>query len=254
MNDKIYYAAIVVIGNEILSGKTQDLNVNFLAKELNSIGIRLREVSIVPDVEEMIIETVRNFSKKYDYVFTTGGIGPTHDDITASCIAKVFGRELVRDARALECLKRQYAPDQLNEARLKMGDLPAGATLIDNPVSLAPGFKVENVFVLAGVPKIAQSMFWTLKNQLKGGVPLENIYIHTYLTEGNFAEELAQIQNQFIEVEIGSYPFVYHGKLGTTLALRSVDKNLLIKCEQEIKQMLQLKGGEIVNIDMREAL
>ena len=158
---KTITAALIIIGNEILSGRTQDANLAFLGEQLNELGVRLREVRVIPDVEDTIIETVNTLRQAFDYVFTTGGIGPTHDDITADAIAKAFGVELVRDPGAVAALRTHYtSDDDLNEQRLKMCDIPQGAELIHNPISLAPGFQMENVFVMAGVPKIMQVIWF----------------------------------------------------------------------------------------------
>ena len=236
-------ASVLIIGNEILSGRTQDINLNWLAKELNSCGIRLREARVVADVPEAIISTVNTLRAQYDYVFTTGGIGPTHDDITSECIAMAFGVPYERHKEAEELLTRYYGADKLNEARLKMSDMPRGVTLIPNPVSVAPGFIIENVYVMAGVPRIMQAMFDGFKHTLKGGKKVHSVTVSTYLTEGSIAAELTAIQNAFPDVEIGSYPFVRDGKLGTSLVSRHEDEALLAKVKEKLLAMVKHFGG-----------
>ncbi|MBN8828365.1 MAG: competence/damage-inducible protein A [Sphingobacteriia bacterium] len=249
---KQFKAAVIIIGNEILSGKIADKNVQFLASELNNKGIRLAEVRMIMDIEEDIVNTVNELRKKYDYVFTTGGIGPTHDDITAASMAKAFGRKLILDPRAYECLKRQYAEDQINEARIRMAYLPENSELIANPITHAPGFQVENVYVMAGVPRIAHAMFDSLKENLEGGEIIEATNVSTYLTEGIFAIELAKIQSKYSDVEIGSYPFVAEGKYGTSLVSRSANKDNLEAATNDIVNMIKHFGGELIEIDEEE--
>ena len=190
--EKIVTACVLVIGNEILSGRTQDKNINYLAKGLNEIGVRLREVRVIPDVAEVIVATVRECKAAFDYVFTTGGIGPTHDDITAAAVAKALGREFGRNAEAEAVLRGHYRPEEITEARLSMADMPEGAELIDNPVSRAPGFRIENVFVLPGVPRIMQAMFDGLRHGLAGGQPVRSVTIAAYLPEGLMARPAAR--------------------------------------------------------------
>lgn len=238
-------ASILIIGNEILSGRTQDSNLNWLAKELNNCGVRLREARVVADIPEAIIEAVNTLRAKYDYVFTTGGIGPTHDDITSECIAQAFGVPYERNKEAEALLTRYYGADKLNEARLKMSDMPQGVTLIANPVSVAPGFIIGNVHVMAGVPRIMQAMFDSIRHTLKGGKKVNSITVSTYLTEGTIAAQLTAIQNAFPDVEIGSYPFVRDGKLGTSLVSRHEDNALLEKVKERLIEMIVGFGGEI---------
>jgi molybdenum cofactor synthesis domain-containing protein len=242
-------ACIIIIGNEILSGRTQDINLSWLAKELNTIGVRLREARVVPDVPEAIISAVNALRSQYDYVFTTGGIGPTHDDITSLCIAKAFGVPYERHKEAEAILTQYYPPDKLNEARLKMSDMPRGATLIHNPVSAAPGYFIGNVYVMAGVPSIMRSMFDGIRHLLKGGKPVLSVTVSTYLSEGSIAERLTEIQNEFPDVDIGSYPFVRDGKLGTSLVARHEDEALLMQVEASIKQMVTAFGGIVIDFN-----
>jgi molybdenum cofactor synthesis domain-containing protein len=237
-------AALVIIGNEILSGRTTDANLPYIASKLNQIGIRLMEVRVVADREDDIVAAVNACRNACTYVFTTGGIGPTHDDITAQAIAKAFGLPLERNAAALARLTRQYAPGDVNNARLSMADMPHGASLIDNPVSGAPGFQIGNVFVLAGVPSIMQAMFDGLIGRLKGGLPVLSRTVSCYLAEGTIAEGLAALQRRFPEVEIGSYPFFRARRFGTSLVLRAEDGTLLARAVEQLRALVTELGGE----------
>lgn len=240
-------ASILIIGNEILSGRTQDINLNWLAKELNNCGVRLREVRVVADIPEAIISAVNALRAQYDYVFTTGGIGPTHDDITSECIARAFGVPYERNKEAETLLTRYYGADKLNEARLKMSDMPRGVTLIGNPVSVAPGFIIGNVYVMAGVPRIMQAMFDSIRHTLKGGKKVDSVTVSTYLTEGTIAAQLTAIQNAFPNVEIGSYPFVRDGKLGTSLVSRHEDAAQLAEVKKQLITMITGLNGAIAD-------
>jgi molybdenum cofactor synthesis domain-containing protein len=197
-------AALIVIGNEVLSGRTRDANLPYLGQRLNELGVQLKETRVIRDDEDAIVRTVNECRQAYDYVFTTGGIGPTHDDITAGSIAKAFGVPLLRHPEAVARLERHYRSGEFNEARMRMTDVPEGGTLIDNPVSAAPGFRIENVFVFAGVPAIMQAMFEGIKHALIGGEPLRARTFRTTLAEGQLAHGLGDIQVRFPEVEIGS--------------------------------------------------
>lgn len=231
-------ACIIIIGNEVLSGRTQDINVSWLAKQLNEVGVRVMECRIIPDLEEVIVSAVNSARRHFTYVFTTGGIGPTHDDITSASIAKAFGVPLIRHPEAAKRLLAHYTPEQVNEARMKMADMPEGAKLIDNPVSTAPGYIIENVYVMAGVPRIMQAMFAGIKHSLKGGAPMLSHTLSAYVTEGTIALDLTHIQEQFATVEIGSYPFVHQQKLGTSLVARSTDATMLSACVGAIRVLL----------------
>ncbi|MEZ5691088.1 MAG: competence/damage-inducible protein A [Rickettsiales bacterium] len=238
-------AAMIVIGNEILSGRTQDKNINFLADSLNKQGITLSEVRIIPDDEQMIIDTVKDYSEKYDYVFTTGGIGPTHDDITSLSIAKAFDKKYILNKDAEEILLNYYGKDNLNEARLKMAHMPEGATLLHNPVSAAPGFIIDNIYVMAGVPSIMRAMFDSIKGVLKGGKIVLSKTISSFITEGTLAKELTSIQNNFPDVEIGSYPFIENSRLGTSVVCRSSDESRLNLCSSEVENYLRTLTSEL---------
>jgi molybdenum cofactor synthesis domain-containing protein len=248
-NDKKTTAGVIVIGNEILSGRTQDLNISYIGKNLEKLGIVLAEVVVIPDIEETIIDKVKTYSENYDYVFTTGGIGPTHDDITTASIAKAFDVKLLRNPEAVACMEHYYKPNEpkaVTEARLKMADIPEGASLIDNPVSGAPAFQINNVFVLAGVPNIMQAMFDGLLERLIGGPPILTVSVCTNLTESKLAEGMTDIQNECEGVSIGSYPYFKRGKLGVNIVLRSVDKELLMKQTNLIEGLISDVGGKIL--------
>lgn len=235
-------AALVIIGNEILSGRTQDANLAFLAKSLNEIGIQLREARVVPDDEADIVAAVNACRARFDHVFTTGGIGPTHDDITSACVAKAVGRPFERNAEAERRLRVYYPPEKLNEARLKMADMPEGAELIDNPVSVAPGFTVENVHVLPGVPSILQAMFEGLKPRLKGGATVRSRTLTVYCPEGEIAKALGETQARFPTVEIGSYPFMRQDRFGTSLVFRSPDLDALGQAVEDLLVTARERG------------
>lgn len=241
-------ACVIIIGNEILSGRTQDVNLSFLGERLAGLGINLLEARVISDEEEDIIETINHCRLRYDYIFTTGGIGPTHDDITTESIAKAFGVVVKRNAEAVACMERYYEPGKLTEARLKMADIPEGARLIDNPVSGAPGIQLDNVFILAGVPTIMQAMFESLTDRLIGGPPILTASISTNLTESMLAEGMGKIQDECPDVSIGSYPYFKRGKLGVNIVLRSIDKSLLFKQLQLIETLIEEIGGKTLEI------
>ncbi len=237
-------AAFVMIGDEILSGRTEDKNLNFLAKNLTEIGISLREVRVVPDVEEEIVTAIKAVRRKFDYVFTSGGIGPTHDDITSLAIAKAFNDELVQNQEATEILEKYYGLENLNEARLKMAFVPRTARLLSNPVSSAPGFRIDNVFVMAGVPKIFQAMFAEATKELIGGKKIRAKEIKISLTESAIAKDLESLQKKYPQVAMGSYPLE-----GTTsLVFRSNDYALLEKSVTEMLEVLErIKSDSIIS-------
>ena len=220
-------ACILVIGDEVLSGRTEDKNINFIAKRCDNIGVSVNEVRIIPDNKETIKNTVLECYKKFDYIFTTGGIGPTHDDITTECIASAFNLDVEINAEALKRLKDHYKKSnvELNDARIKMAKIPKGAKLIDNPVSSAPGFIVENIYVLPGVPKILQAMFKNLEDEIKGITNMVSKNIIVYSPEGEIADFLESIQNEFADISIGSYPYFRPPDVGTNIVLRSINKN-----------------------------
>ena len=239
-------ACLVLIGNEILSGRTQDKNLSHLAHKLNEVGIQLREARVIPDIEPTIIATINECRAKFDYVFTTGGIGPTHDDITTAAIAKAFGVSLHRHPDAEKALRAHYSANDINEARLKMADVPLGATLIPNAVSTAPGFCIGNVYVMAGVPRIMQAMLDAIIPLLNGGATVLSISITTNLPEGKIAAGLTEIQNRCPDIDIGSYPMYERGTLSTTMVLRSPNAAKNEAARAEIETMIAACGGLVV--------
>ena len=240
-------AAILIIGNEILSGRTKDTNTSSIALWLNSIGVKVNEVRVIPDIETTIIETVNYLRKVSDYVFTTGGIGPTHDDITAQSISKAFNLEYEMHKEAFKILEAYYRIGEFNEGRQKMVWMPRNANLILNPTSGAPGFSVENVFCLPGVPSILQSMLGGLKNKIVGGDPILSHTISLKTVESEIANSLTNVQNKNKDVEIGSYPFFQAGKLGVSIVIRSDNKAKINKCNSEILEFVDEKKIEIVD-------
>jgi len=240
-------AAILIIGNEILSGRTQDTNTSSIALWLNSIGVKVNEVRVIPDIETTIIETVNYLRKVSDYVFTTGGIGPTHDDITAQSISKAFNLEYEIHKEAFKILEAYYRIGEFNEGRQKMVWMPRNANLILNPTSGAPGFSVKNVFCLPGVPSILQSMLGGLKNKIVGGDPILSHTISLKTVESEIANSLTNVQNKNKDVEIGSYPFFQAGKLGVSIVIRSDNKAKIDKCNSEILEFVDEKKIEIVD-------
>ena len=240
-------AAILIIGNEILSGRTQDTNTSTLATWLNSIGVIVREVRVIPDIEQTIVNTLNVLRKENNYVFTTGGIGPTHDDITAQSVAKAFGLKYETHKEAFKILKAYYDPGDFNEGRQKMVKMPENADLILNPTSGAPGFSVENVFCLPGVPSILKSMLGSLKNKIVGGEPVLSHTISLKTVESEIANSLTKVQNQNVEVEIGSYPFFHAGKLGVSIVLRSENQSKIDNCISQVLKFVKEKNIEIVD-------
>ena len=240
-------AAILIIGNEILSGRTQDTNTGTLANWLNSIGVKVSEVRIVPDIEKKIIDTLNILRSENDYVFTTGGIGPTHDDITAESVAKAFGLKFEIHKEAFKILESYYKPGEFNEGRQKMVWMPENAELILNPTSGAPGFSVKNVFCLPGVPSILRSMLGGLKNKIVGGQPILSHTISLRTVESEIASSLTKVQDKNKEVEIGSYPFFHAGKLGVSIVIRSEDQSKIDHCNSQILKFIKEKKIEIVD-------
>lgn len=232
-------AAMLVIGDEILSGRTREANMHFLAGELTKQGITLAEVRIVGDERQDIIDAARALSDRYDTVFTSGGIGPTHDDITADCIAAAFERHIdVRDdARDLLAAHYKNTGSELNEARLRMARIPDSATLIDNPVSVAPGFTVDNVHVMAGVPSVFQAMVATILPTLKGGAPLLSQSLRIDRGEGDIAGPLADLADTYADLSIGSYPFQKNGAYGSNIVIRGTDGARIDAAISELAEM-----------------
>ena len=232
--DKIS-AGFLIIGDEILSGRTNDQNLNFLAKNLTELGIVLCEVRVVRDVENEIIDALLALQDKFDYVFTSGGIGPTHDDITSQAVANAFRKDLILNEEAKEILYQYYGHNNVNEARLKMAYLPQSASLLANPISSAPGFKINNIFVMAGIPKIFQAMFEACKRDLQLGLKIFTKEININLTESIVAFDFANLQKEYPDVTMGSYPF----DNGTSLVFRSTNQILLEEAMQKMIAILK---------------
>jgi len=239
--DKKVNAVIIIIGNEILSGRTQDVNVVHLSRWLNELGVKVEEVRVIPDLQNQIVNTINEVRKKFKYVFTTGGIGPTHDDITSRSMAKAFNLSYGYHKEAYKILEKYYNIGEFNEGRKKMAKLPGKASLIFNPSSAAPGFFIENVFCLPGVPSILKSMLGGLKDKIVGGKKILNKVISLRTVESEIATDLEKVQNKFKNVEIGSYPFFKQDKVGVSVVMRSTEKILINKCSNEIKKFIKKK-------------
>ena len=250
-SDRVWTAALVVIGDEILSGRTEDRNIAQVANWLNPQGIRLLEVRVVPDVQEAIVGAVNALRSKHDYLFTTGGIGPTHDDITVDAIAAAFGVPVIVHPEARRILEDYYRdrPLGLTEARLRMARVPEGAELIPNPTSGAPGVRMDNVFILAGVPNIAKAMLDALDGKLEGGRPVVSVTVRAHAAESDVAELLKQVQDQHAGVSIGSYPFYGGGRFGADFVIRSVDGELAEACAEVLRKRLKERDIEVAEID-----
>lgn len=241
-------ACLLIIGNEVLSGRTQDANLKFIATRLGEIGIPLREVRVIPDVRETIVGTLNEVRARYDHVFTTGGIGPTHDDITSECVAAAFGVPWEPHPEAWRRLESHYArqdpPGDFNPARQRMATMPRGAALIDNIISIAPGFTMGNVHVLAGVPRIMQAMFEALAPTLKGGPPVVSAAVHANgLMEGRIAEGLADIQQRYPEVDIGSYPYYRAGGGGVAVVAKGTDADAVRRAAHDVLVFMRACGA-----------
>ena len=248
-NYKKINAAIIIIGNEILSGRTEEKNIKFISSWLNEkIGITVKEVRIIPDIKREICKSVLVLSKKFDYVFTTGGIGPTHDDITASSIASAFKLKYEFNKKAYDILEKYYGKKNFNDGRKKMAKMPRSSKLILNPSSAAPGFMIKNVFCLPGVPSILNSMIENCKRYLKSGARTHSKTINSLTVESNISKEMSKIQNKYSKtVEIGSYPFFRLGRVGVSIVIRSIIKRDLEKSYYELKKVLKNKNIKSFN-------
>jgi len=240
-------AAIIIIGNEILSGRTQDVNSSTIALWLNSLGVKVQEVRVIPDVEGVIVKTINVVRKKNNYVFTTGGIGPTHDDITAKSISKAFNVKYEVNKEAYKILENYYKQGEFNESRQKMAWTPSQAKLISNPTSGAPGFIIGNVYCLPGVPSILKSMLGGLNNLISGGKPIISHTINLRTVESEIAKPLTLVQDSNKDVEIGSYPFFKAGKLGVNIVIRSDDQSKIDICTSQILEFVNKKNIKIIN-------
>jgi molybdenum cofactor synthesis domain-containing protein len=244
MEEQVVTACVLIIGNEILSGRTQDTNLRHIAITLNEWGIRVREARVVPDIEAEIVETVRTISSRYDYVFTTGGIGPTHDDITADCIAKAFHRKLVIHPEIAQLIQSRPVPPDVMAARMLMARVPEGAGLIGNPSGGPPGFFIENVYVMAGIPSVMQAMLSTLEGKLRGGAPVRSRSVTVYLGESQIAAPLGRIQDRYPHIDLGSYPFTRESRYGTTLVMRGTSAADLDAMLEQVIAMIVTAGAE----------
>ena len=243
-------AALIIIGNEVLSGRTHDKNLPYIAEKLNGVGVRLTEARVIPDIPDIIIRTIRELSASFTYVFTTGGIGPTHDDITADCVAEAMGVSIDIDPEALRRLEIHYQNSglEINEARLRMARIPAGATLIDNPISAAPGFRIGNVHVMAGVPKIMQAMLDGILPTLKGGRPMISITLRCGLPEGRIAEGLGALAKAYPDVDFGSYPAWTKTAFQVSLVVRGDDPDRVEHAAQALEGLIQDLGDRAERI------
>jgi len=241
---KIVTAAVLVIGNEILSGRTKDANLNYIATGLTEIGVRLMEARVVPDIEARIIAAVNELRAAYDSVFTTGGIGPTHDDITSECVAKAFGVKLIKHPKAAALLLAHYGDANLTEARMRMAHTPEGAELIDNPVSIAPGFRMGNVYVMAGVPAICRAMFDGIKSGLAHGDKMLSKTVSGYIGEGIIAKDLGALQLRYPALDIGSYPFFRQGKFGASFVIRGTEEESIGNAAAELRTIIRTLGAD----------
>lgn len=240
-------AAVLLIGNEVLSGRTQDANLAWLGETLGGLGIPVAEARVVRDDEAAVIAALDALRASYTYVFTTGGIGPTHDDITSACVAKAFGVEVKQHPDALAALREHYSDADLTPGRLKMADVPEGATLIANPISKAPGFRIGNVFVLAGVPRIMRAMVDGIVHQLVGGPPVLSGTVTARVGEGVLAGPLTDIQAVHAAVELGSYPYFRSGEFGVSVVARGTDRAAIEAALEAVRIAIRELGGELID-------
>lgn len=250
--DKNLTASILIIGNEILSGRTQDSNAMWIATKLAEHGISVTEIRVIPDIEDNIISAVHEMREKVGYLFTTGGIGPTHDDITSGSIAKAFGVPYEINTEAREILLKYYKSEsELTPARMRMAHIPRGAKLIENPVSGAPGFQIENVYVMAGVPRIMQAMLDGILPTMQSGIPILSNTVTCDLPESKIAETLGNIQKQYEMIDIGSYPHYRAGEMGLSLVLRGTDNDNLHLATRDVVDMVRSFGSEPIALSVK---
>jgi molybdenum cofactor synthesis domain-containing protein len=242
-SERIFTAAVVIIGNEILSGRTQDTNLRDIATTLGSWGIRVQEARVIPDVEPVIVSVVDELRSGYDYVFTTGGIGPTHDDITAECVAKAFGVPLIEHPEIAALIRKREAPPDVMASRLRMARVPEGAGLIENTTGGPPGFFIGNVYVMAGIPAVMRAMLASLQSKLSGGAVMQSRSIAAFVAESSIAAPFGKLQQRHEDIEMGSYPFTRDGRYGTTLILRGTDPTSLDTVMEDVKVMIVEAGG-----------
>jgi molybdopterin-biosynthesis enzyme MoeA-like protein len=242
MDDRAVTACVLIIGNEILSGRTQDINLNHIALTLGGWGIQVREARVVPDIESAIVDAVNYARETYDYVFTTGGIGPTHDDITADCIARAFGVPIVINETIADLIRQRPAPPDVMASRMRMARVPEGAQLVDNATGGPPGFRVDNVYVMAGIPGVMQAMLASLEGKLESGPIVRTRSVTAFLGESQIAGALREIQDQYPNVDLGSYPFFKQDRYGTSLVMRGTDEGLLDEMLEAVKQAIVANG------------
>ncbi len=235
-------ACVLIIGNEILSGRTQDVNLNHIATTLGGWGIQVKHARVVPDETDVIVATLNECRATYDYVFTTGGIGPTHDDITAACVAAAFGVPLIEHPEIAQRIRQRPAPDDVMANRLLMARVPEGATLVENPTGGPQGFSIENVYVMAGIPMVMHAMLSSLEGKLRSGDVVRSRSIRAYLGESQIASQLGDIQDAHPTVDIGSYPFYQHDRYGTTLVIRGTNADVLDQVASAIMDTVELLG------------
>ena len=242
MTTEVVTASVLIIGNEILSGRTQDTNLQYIAQHMSTKGVTIKEAHVIPDIHAAIISAVNDVRNRFDYVLTTGGIGPTHDDITAECIAKAFGVELVINPTIAERIRRRSAPESVMKNRLLMARIPKGASLIENLTDGPQGFSIDNVYVMAGLPSVLQAMLPTI--EFSGGDVVQSRSVTAYLGESEIAGELRDIQARHADVNLGSYPFYREERYGTTLVMCGTDPTELAIIEQEVYEVILSCGGQ----------
>ncbi len=242
-NPSTVTACVLIIGNEILSGRTQDTNLNHMAITLGGWGVQVREARVIPDIEGEIVGAVNAMRAKYDYVFTTGGIGPTHDDITAASIAKAFGVPLVTNPVIEARIRSREAPPEVMDSRLRMALIPEGAVLVDNITGGPQGFAIDNVYVMAGIPAVMRAMLASLEGKLDAGAPVRSRTVTAYLGESTIAAALTRIQDEYPAIDLGSYPFFRADRYGTSLVMRGVDESDLDRVLEAVKQAI-VEAGE----------
>ena len=243
MTERVVTASVVIIGNEILSGRTQDTNLAHIALQLNEWGVRVREARVVPDVLETVVAAVNEARAAFDYVFTTGGIGPTHDDITVDCIAAAFDVPVVMSEEIAAVIRRRPAPPHVMESRMRMARIPQGASLVRNPTGGPQGFRMDNVFVMAGIPAVMQAMLSTLGDQLEGGSVVHSRSVTAHLGESEIADGLEDIQQRYPHIDLGSYPFYRDNVYGTTLVMRGADETALEHVLAEVRGIVEARGA-----------
>lgn len=234
-------ACVIIIGNEILSGRTQDKNLTYLAQILNEHGVQVQECRVIPDIQSIIVDTVNHCRRQFDYVITTGGIGPTHDDITTECIGVAFGVPLLVHPEIETIIHQRPAPEDIMESRMRMALVPTGAELVHSKIG-PPGYRIENVFVLAGIPDVMQSMAENLVNMIAGGMQVHSRSVDAHLTESTIAKSLSDIQDKYPEVSLGSYPFFKDNIYGTSLVMRGTSDEQLEQVFNEVCEMIQAAG------------